>query len=166
MSCIHRSSKVMDWISTYDSSSLVSVGPICEDDNGLNGDYSVWQVQCPHFHIISQSPDFQYWSCFRYKFEKTWSTSFHSHISLGWLCNLRFDCSKAFGGFTWLHVVLTAPPMPSQRAPIHSALILKSCLWDHKRSFIKLPRFCLCTPLLTLTSTFFSGTYPLKLSSS
>ena len=24
----------MDWISTYDSSSLVSLGPICEDDNG------------------------------------------------------------------------------------------------------------------------------------
>ena len=34
MSCIHRSSKLMDWISTYDSSSLVSLGPICEDDNG------------------------------------------------------------------------------------------------------------------------------------
>ena len=33
-SCIHRSHKLMDWISTYDLSSLVSLGPIREDDNG------------------------------------------------------------------------------------------------------------------------------------
>ena len=73
----------------------------------LNSDYSVWQVQCPHLHIISQSRDFQHWSCSPYKFQKTWSTSFHSHINLWWLCNLRFDSSKTFGGFAWPHVVLT-----------------------------------------------------------
>ena len=33
MSCIHRSHKLMDWISTYDSSSLISLEPIREDDN-------------------------------------------------------------------------------------------------------------------------------------
>ena len=76
----------------------------------LNGDYSEWRVQCPHLHIISQSQDFQHWSCPPYKFQKTWSASFHSHKNLGWLCNLGFDYSKTFEGFAWLHVVLTAPP--------------------------------------------------------
>ena len=60
----------------------------------LNGGYSVWQIQCTLFHFISQSQDFQHWSCSPYKFQKTWSTSFHYHINLGWLCNLRFDYSK------------------------------------------------------------------------
>ena len=50
MSCIHRPHKLMDRISTYDSSSLVGLG--------LNGDYSVWRVQCPHLHTILQSQDF------------------------------------------------------------------------------------------------------------
>ena len=35
-------------------------------------------------------------------------TSIHSHINLGWLYNLRFDYSKNFSSFTWLHIVLTA----------------------------------------------------------
>ena len=76
----------------------------------LNSDYSVWQVQCLYFHIITQSKDFHHWSCSPYKFQKTWSTTFHSHIYLGWLCNLRFDYSKTFGDFAWLHVILTASP--------------------------------------------------------
>ena len=59
---------------------------------------------------------------------------FYCHINLGWICNLRFDYWRTFWGFTWLHVVLTAPPMPSQRALIHSALIPKSCLWENKSS--------------------------------
>ena len=63
----------------------------------LNGDYSVWQVLCSHLHITSQSQDFQHWSCSPYKFQKTWSASFHSHINLRWLGNLRFDYSN------WLH---------------------------------------------------------------
>ena len=130
MSFIHRSHKLMDWISTYDSSSLVSLGPIHEDDNGTK-----WWLL--HLHIISQSQDFQHWSCSPYKFQKTWWRSFLSHINLGWLCNLRFDYSKNFGGFAWLHVVLTTPPMPSQGALIDWALIPKSCLWEHKRSSIK-----------------------------
>ena len=29
----------------------------------------------------------------------------HSHINLAWLCNLRSNYSRTFGGFTWLHVV-------------------------------------------------------------
>ena len=73
----------------------------------LNGDYSVSQVQCPYLHVIFQSQDFQHGLCSPYKFQKTWSTSFHSHINLWWLCNLRFDSSKTFGGFAWPHVVLT-----------------------------------------------------------
>ena len=63
---------------------------------GPNGDYFVWQVKCPHLHIISQSQDFQQWSCSVYKFRKTWLTSFHSHINLAWICNIRLDYSKTF----------------------------------------------------------------------
>ena len=51
-----------------------------------NGDYSMCQVQFPQFHIISQY--FQHWSCSPYKFQKTWSTSFHSHINLAWRCKI------------------------------------------------------------------------------
>ena len=36
----------------------------------LNGDYSVWQVQCLQLHIISQSLYFQHWSSSPYKFQK------------------------------------------------------------------------------------------------
>ena len=103
----------------------------------LNDDYPVWQVECPQDHIISQSQDFQHWSCSLYKFQKTWSASFHTHINLGWLCNLRFDYSQTFEGFAWLHVVLTDPSMPSQGELIHSVLIPKSWLSEHKRSSIK-----------------------------
>ena len=136
-SCMHRSNKLMDWMSIYDSSLLVSLGPIREDDIGTKWSLLVWQVRCSYLHIISQSQDFQYWSCSPYKFQKAWSTSFHSHMNLEWLCNIRFDYWKNFWGFAWVHVVLTVPPMPSQGALIHSALIPKSCLWEHKRSCIK-----------------------------
>ena len=67
----------------------------------LNGDYSVWQVQCPHLHIISQPQDFQHWSHSPYKFQKTFSTSFYSHINLGWLCILIFDLTFVTGWFQW-----------------------------------------------------------------
>ena len=119
----------------------------------LNGDYSVWQVQCPHLHIISQSQIFNT-DYAPYKFQKTWFTSFYSRINLGWLCYLRFDHSKNFEGFPWLHVVLTAPPMPSQGGlqqlvpkNTHSALIPKSCLWEHKS--IKFLLFLYCPPQLS-----------------
>ena len=137
MSCIHRSDKLMDWISTYDSSSLVSLGPISQDDNGTKR----WLLRItgtvfpPSYHF-----SISIWTLIILSFQipkKTWLTSFHSHINLGWLCNLRFDYSKTFGGFAWLHVVFTTPPMPSQEALIHPALIPKLCLWEHKRSFIK-----------------------------
>ena len=36
----------------------------------LNDDYSFWQLQCPHLHIISQSQDSQHWSFSPYKFQK------------------------------------------------------------------------------------------------
>ena len=90
---------------------------LCGDDNGTecwllcvrvtmeqNADYSVCQTQCPNLYIVSQ--DFsEHWSCSLYKFQKIWSTSFNSHINVAWLYNLWFDYSKAFGGFTWLHVI-------------------------------------------------------------
>ena len=104
----------------------------------LIGDYSVWQVQFLHLHIISHSQDFQQWACSPYKFRKTWSASFHSHINQEWLFNLKFDYSETFGGFAWLHVLLIATSMPSQGSLIHSALTPKSCLWEHKRPFINL----------------------------
>ena len=63
-----------------------------------------WQLNKMMTNIISQSDYFQHWSCCRYKFQKTWSTSFHSHINLAWYCNLRFDYSRTFGGFAWLNV--------------------------------------------------------------
>ena len=69
----------------------------------LNGGYSEWQAQCPHLHIISQSQDFQHWSCCPYKFQKTWSTSFRFHINLGWLCNLRFDYQNKKLNLRMLH---------------------------------------------------------------
>ena len=74
----------MHWISTYDSFSIFNL-------NIFNTDHAV----------LTNS-------------KKTWLTSFHPHINIAWLCNLRFDYSKAFGGFAWLHVVLPAPPMASQ----------------------------------------------------
>ena len=123
--------KLTDWISTYDSSSLVSLGPIRENDNRTKW----WLLRVTG--RVSQSQDFQHWSCSLYKFQKTWLASFHTHINLGWLSNLRFDYSQTFGGFVWLHVVLTAPSMPSQGELIHSVLIPKSWLWEHKRSSIK-----------------------------
>ena len=104
----------------------------------LIGDYSVWQVQCQHLPIISQSQDIQHWACSPYKFRKTWSASFHSHLNLGRLFNLKFDYSETFEVSAWLHVVLIASPMLSEGALIHSVLIPKSCLWEHKRSFINL----------------------------
>ena len=73
----------------YDSSSFVSLWPIRDDDNGIK-----WWL----LHVA-----FQHWSCFPHKFKKTWSTSFRSHIDLAWLCNLRFDYWKTFGGYAWLH---------------------------------------------------------------
>ena len=55
-------------------------------------------------------------------------------MNLGWLCNLRFDYTKTFGDFSWLHVILTAPTMPSQGSSftkimfigtqIHKALVV------------------------------------------
>ena len=90
---MHRSNKLMDWMSIYDSSLLVSLGPIREDDIGTKWSLLVWQVQCSYLHIISQSQYFQHWSCSPYKFKKSQSTSFHSHINLGWLGNLRFNYS-------------------------------------------------------------------------
>ena len=114
-----------------------------------NVNYSVWQVQCLHLHIIFPSKDFQQWSCSPYKLKKTWFKIFHSYINVAWFCNLRFDYSKTFGGFTWLHVVLNAPPMPSQRdlkelVAKTSALISKSWLWDYKS--IKFLWFFYCPP--------------------
>ena len=99
----------------------------------------------PNLRLISQ--DFEYWSCSLWKFQKAGSTLFHSHINLAWLCNLRFDYSKTFGGFAWTHVVLTASPMPSREALIHSSLIPKSCLWEHKS--IKFLLFLYCPPQLS-----------------
>ena len=54
----------MDWISTYDSSSLVRLGPICEDDNGTKW----WllrvtgTVSPPSYHFSISN--FQHWLCF------------------------------------------------------------------------------------------------------
>ena len=53
----------MDWISTYDSSSLVRLGPICEDDNGTKW----WllrvtgTVSPPSYHFSISN--FQHWLC-------------------------------------------------------------------------------------------------------
>ena len=137
MSCIHRSQKLMDCISTYDSPSLVSLGPVHEDVNATK-----WQLlrltgTVSLLHIISQSQDFQHWLFSPYKLQKIWLASIHSCINLGRLCNLRLDYSKTFRGVAWLHVALTTPPMPSQGALIYSAIIQKSCLWEHKRFSIK-----------------------------
>ena len=97
----------MDWTSTYDSSFLVSLWLMPKDDNGLEW----WllrvksTVSPPSYHFsISQ---FSTLIISPYKFQKTWSTSFHSNINLGWLFNLRFDYSTTFGGFAWLRVALT-----------------------------------------------------------
>ena len=129
MSCIHRSHKLTDWISTY--------GSIHEDNTGTKW----WlllltaTVSPPSYHFsISR---FSTLIILSLQIPKTWSTSFHSHINLGLLCNLRFDYSKTFGCFAWLHVFLTALPMLSQGAIIHSVLIQKLCLWEQKRSSIK-----------------------------
>ena len=54
MSCIHRPHKLIDRISTYDSSSLVSLEPVREDGNGTKC------VTGPLLHMISQSQDFQH----------------------------------------------------------------------------------------------------------
>ena len=141
MSCIHRSHKLMDWISTYDSSLLVSLGPFLEDDNGSTWCDMVWllcvtgTVSPPSYHFsISR---FSTLIMVSLQLPKNWSTSFHSDIYLRWLCNPRFDYSKTFQGFALLHFILTAPPMSLQGVLIHSALILKLCLWEHKRSSIK-----------------------------
>ena len=128
----------MDWIPTYVSSLLVSLGPICEDDNGTKW----WEL---HVTGTASRPSYHFsvsgLSTLNMLFlqipKNLINTSFHSHINLGWLCNLRFDYSKTFGGFNWLNVVLTAPPMPSKEALIYSVLILKACSWEHKRSYIK-----------------------------
>ena len=57
MSFIHRSHELMDSISPYDSSSLVSLGPVREDDNGIK--WCLLHVTgTVHLHIISQSQDF------------------------------------------------------------------------------------------------------------
>ena len=79
--------------------------------------------------------------------KKSWSTSFHSHINLAWLCNLRFDYSKTFGDIcrqwhleAWLgymsfhlfHQLHHREICNSLlQKNIHSAPIPKSCLWEH-----------------------------------
>ena len=120
----------------------------------LNGDYSVWQVQCRHLHIISHFQDFHSHALLK-TFKKTWSTSFLSHINLRWLCNPRFDYSKTFGGFARLYFALAAPPMPSQGALIHSTLIPKSCLCEHKRYSTKFMEILYCPPQLSKKSISF-----------
>ena len=84
-------------LSAYDQFARVTIE--------TNRAYSVWQVQSLHRDIISKSQNFWHWSYSSYKFEKPWSASYHSHINLAWLCNLRLDYSKTFGGFSCLHVV-------------------------------------------------------------
>ena len=129
MSYIHRSHKLMDRISTYDSSSLVSSGLIRNDDNGTK-----WWLHCVTDTV--SPPSYRFLNS---RFSTLIMLSLHipknvidiisfSHKSR----ILRFDYSKTFGGFLWLHFVLTAPPLPSQGALLHSALIPKSCLWEHK----------------------------------
>ena len=127
----------MDWTSINNSSFLVSLWIIHKDDNGLEW----WllrltgTVSPPSYHFSTSW--FSTLISSPYKFQKTWWTSSHSHINIGWLCNLRFDYSMTFGGFAWLRVVLSAPPMPSPRALIDFTLILKSYLSEHKRSSLK-----------------------------
>ena len=130
----------MDWISTYDSSSVVSLELVFKDDNGTK----LWLlpataiVSSPSHHFsISRSSTLIMLS---WQIPKNMTDIIYSHMNIGWLCNLRFDYSETFGGFAWLHVILTAPPMPSQQdwkkqlveKNTHSALIPKSCLWEHK----------------------------------
>ena len=48
-----------------------------------------WPMKMHEIDINNMS-----WSYSPYKFQKTWLTSLHFHINLGWFCNLRFDYSK------------------------------------------------------------------------
>ena len=129
MSCIHRSHKLMDRISTYDSSSLVSLGLIRNDDNGTK----CW------LHCVTDTVSPPSYRFLNSRFLTLIMLSIHIPKNLIDIISfshksrvLRFDYSKTFGGFVWLHVVLTAPPMPSHGALLHSPLVPTSCLWEHK----------------------------------
>ena len=75
------------WISTYDSSSLVRLWPTLEDNNVTKW----WPLRVPgtvsqpsyHFSIFSALINLSF------KFQKTWSTSFHFHINLTWICKSK-----------------------------------------------------------------------------
>ena len=126
--------------------------PFYEDTVKPNGDYSVWQLQCLHYHIISQSQDFQHWSCSPYKFHKTWSTSFHSHVDLAWLCNLRFDYSKkAFEGFAWLHIVWLLHQCHHRE--ICNSWLQKSPIQHYTKIMLMRPQVCNVLVVFVLCST-------------
>ena len=77
------------WIYAYDSSSLVSLWPVHEDDSGTK-----WWLLCVPGAICPPSYHFSRFSSlimFSLQIPKNLMTSFHSQVNLAWIYNLTFD---------------------------------------------------------------------------